>query len=162
MCRAFKPEYEKAAAFLIKHSKVHVFRLDCAVDVSTHTLVLLNTPGMALLACPYSWRSRDMLAFIPMQAQTLPGAPTQPASARQCYKPQLSFCHGPQAAGCLPIRTSTKQWWQPCSSFPLFLQSVILCCHAVEPGSLSYIALRHICLFPACCTCHVDDAARRV
>lgn len=32
--RAFKPEYEKAAAFLLKHSSIHVYRLDCAVDVS--------------------------------------------------------------------------------------------------------------------------------
>jgi hypothetical protein len=33
-CRAFKPEYEKAAAFLLQHSSVHVYRLDCAIDVS--------------------------------------------------------------------------------------------------------------------------------
>jgi hypothetical protein len=32
--RAFKPEYEKAATFLLRHSSVHVHRLDCAVDVS--------------------------------------------------------------------------------------------------------------------------------
>lgn len=47
-CRAFKPEYEKAATFLLKHSSVHVYRLDCAVDVGSPA----GVPGRAVAVGP--------------------------------------------------------------------------------------------------------------